>query len=129
MNYFNKELSELTIEEAAYLAALPKAPNNYHPFRQTKAAIARRNWIIDQMAENGYITAAEAEAAKTKPLGVNIRPTRRADLRRRLLRRGSAAHAAFGEDGLRRGDKLYQRRPFRAHHARSRTCSAWRAAR
>ena len=38
-----------TNEEAAYLAALPKAPNNYHPFRQTKAALARRNWIIGQM--------------------------------------------------------------------------------
>jgi len=75
MNYFNKELSDLTVEEAAYLAALPKGPNNYHPFRQTKAAIARRNWIIGQMAENGYITAAEAEAAKKKPLGINIRPT------------------------------------------------------
>ncbi|MGZ5852100.1 MAG: penicillin-binding protein 1A, partial [Hyphomicrobium sp.] len=75
MNYFNKELSDLTVEEVAYLAALPKGPNNYHPFRQTKAAIARRNWIIVQMAENGYITAAEADAAKKKPLGINIRPT------------------------------------------------------
>ena len=74
MNYFNKELSDLTVEEAAYLAALPKGPNNYHPFRQTKAAIARRNWIIGQMAENGYITSAEAETAKKKPLGINIRP-------------------------------------------------------
>jgi penicillin-binding protein 1A len=75
MNYFNKELSDLTVEEAAYLAALPKGPNNYHPFRQTKAAIARRNWIIGQMAENGYVNAAEAAAAKAKPLGINIRPT------------------------------------------------------
>ncbi len=75
MSYFNKELQDLTIEEAAYLAALPKAPNNYHPFRQTKAAVARRNWIIGQMEENGYIKADEAEAAKKKPLGVNIRPT------------------------------------------------------
>jgi penicillin-binding protein 1A len=74
LSYFNKELQNLSIEEAAYLAALPKAPNNYHPFRQTKAAIARRNWIIGQMYENGYITAKEAEAAKEKPLGVNIRP-------------------------------------------------------
>ena len=74
MSYFNKELQDLTIEEAAYLAALPKGPNNYHPFRQTKAAITRRNWIIGQMQENGYITAAEAEAAKKKLLGINIRP-------------------------------------------------------
>ena len=102
MSYFNKELQDLTIEEAAYLAALPKGPNNYHPFRQTKAAIARRNWIIGQMQENGYITAAEAEAAKAKPLGVNLRPTGAhifaaeyfaEEVRRTLL-------AAYGEDKL-----------------------------
>ena len=75
LNYFNKELQDLTVEEAAYLAALPKAPNNYHPFRHTKAALARRNWIIGQMQENGYITAEEAKEAEAKPLGVNIRPT------------------------------------------------------
>jgi penicillin-binding protein 1A len=75
LSYFNKELKDLTIEEAAYLAALPKAPNNYHPFRKTKAALARRNWIISRMQENGYITAEEAEAAKAKPLGINMRPT------------------------------------------------------
>ena len=72
--YFNKELKDLTIEEVAYLAALPKAPNNYHPFRQTKRATERRDWIIGQMAENGYITDEEAAAAKAKPLSVNIRP-------------------------------------------------------
>ena len=102
MSYFNKELSDLTVEEAAYLAALPKGPNNYHPFRQTKAAIARRNWIIGQMQENGYITAAEAEAAKKKPLGINIRPTGAhifaaeyfaEEVRRSLL-------ATYGEDKL-----------------------------
>ena len=76
LSYFNKELQNLTIEEAAYLAALPKAPNNYHPFRKTKAALARRNWVIGQMQKNGYITVAEAEVAKKKPLGVNIRPLR-----------------------------------------------------
>jgi penicillin-binding protein 1A len=75
LSYFNKELKDLTIEEAAYLAALPKAPNNYHPFRHTKAALARRNWIIGRMLENGYITAEEAEEAKAKPLGINMRPT------------------------------------------------------
>jgi penicillin-binding protein 1A len=74
LGYFNKQLQDLTIEEAAYLAALPKAPNNYHPLRNTKAALARRNWIIGQMQENGYITAAHAEVAKKKPLSVNIRP-------------------------------------------------------
>jgi penicillin-binding protein 1A len=75
LNYFSKELKDLTIEEAAYLAALPKAPNNYHPFRKTKEATIRRNWIIGQMVENGYITRQEAEDAKAKPLSVNIRPS------------------------------------------------------
>ena len=74
LNYFSKELKDLTIEEAAYLAALPKAPNNYHPFRHTERATERRNWIIGEMWENGYITKEQAEAAKKKPLAVNIRP-------------------------------------------------------
>jgi penicillin-binding protein 1A len=73
LNYFNKELKDLTIEEAAYLAALPKGPNNYHPFRKVQKATERRNWIIGQMAENDYITREEAEASKKKPLAVNIR--------------------------------------------------------
>ena len=75
LNYFNKELKDLTIEEAAYLAALPKGPNNYHPFRKAEKALTRRNWIIGQMAENNYIKREDADAAKKKPLGVNIRPT------------------------------------------------------
>ncbi|MFN3868791.1 MAG: penicillin-binding protein 1A [Hyphomicrobiaceae bacterium] len=74
LNYFNKELKDLSIEEAAYLAALPKAPNNYHPFRHTERATIRRNWIIDQMWENGYITREMASEAKAKPLVVNLRP-------------------------------------------------------
>ena len=74
LNYFGKELDELTIEEAAYLAALPKAPNNYHPFRKKREATARRNWIIDQMVETGAIKLEEAKAARAKELVVNIRP-------------------------------------------------------
>src|SRR4051794_8682786 len=73
LNYFNKPLDELTIAEAAYLAALPKAPNNYHPVRQHDAAVARRNWVIGRMQEDGYITAAEAEAAKAEPLAIRKR--------------------------------------------------------
>ncbi len=68
LNYFNKALDELTIAEAAYLAALPKAPNNYHPIRQTEAAVARRNWVIGRMLEDGHITAEEARAAQAEPL-------------------------------------------------------------
>ena len=73
LSYFSKELKDLTTEEAAYLAALPKAPNNYHPFRRTQQATDRRNWIIGEMANNGYITKQEAETARAKPLTVNIR--------------------------------------------------------
>lgn len=70
LNYFNKSLDELTIAEAAYLAALPKAPNNYHPIRRPEAALARRNWVIGRMLEDNRITFDEAEAAWAKPLQV-----------------------------------------------------------
>lgn len=70
LNYFDKALYELTPAEAAYLAALPKAPNNYHPFRHPKAAVERRNWVIDRMVENGYLTTQEGEKAKKQPLNV-----------------------------------------------------------
>ena len=73
LTYFNKSVTELTIAETAYLAALPKGPANYHPIRREKAAVERRNWVVDRMAENGYITQADAADAKTQPLGVNIR--------------------------------------------------------
>ena len=55
--YFNKPLDELTLPEAAFLAALPKAPNNYNPFRFPDAAKARRDWVLDRMAEDRAITA------------------------------------------------------------------------
>jgi len=73
LNYFNKALDELDIEEVAYLAALPKAPSNYHPERQRDAAIARRNWVIGRMAEDGHITPDEARIAQAKPLVVRKR--------------------------------------------------------
>src|SRR3984885_1952246 len=56
LNYFDKSVNELTVAQAAYLAALPKAPNNYHPFLKRERAIDRRNWVIDRMVENGYVT-------------------------------------------------------------------------
>ena len=70
LNYFDKALYQLTLSESAYIAALPKGPNNYHPFRRPEAAIERRNWVLDRMAENGYVTQAEANAAKLDPLNV-----------------------------------------------------------
>ena len=73
--YFDKSVHELTIAEAAYLAALPKGPNNYNPFRRRDEAIARRNYVIDRMVEDGYITAEAGEKAKKEPLNVTVRPT------------------------------------------------------
>lgn len=70
LNYFDKALDKLDLHEMAYLAALPKAPSNYHPMRKTKAAIGRRNWVLKQMQENGYITTTEAADAQARPLGI-----------------------------------------------------------
>src|SRR4051794_3989769 len=66
--YFNKPLDKLTLPEAAFLAALPKAPNNYNPFRFPDAAKARRDWVVDRMAEDHAIPAAQAASAKAEPI-------------------------------------------------------------
>jgi penicillin-binding protein 1A len=73
--YFDKSVNELTIAEAAYLAGLPKAPNNYHPFRQRERAIERRNYVIERLVEDHYITPEEGEKARKEPLNVTPRPT------------------------------------------------------
>jgi len=73
--YFDKSVNELTTPEIAYLASLPKAPNNYHPFRFRERAMERRNWVIDRMAESGFIKAAEADKAKKTGLGVTQKPS------------------------------------------------------
>lgn len=73
LNYFNKSVHELNIQEAAYLAALPKAPSDLHPFRNRERAIERRNYVIDRMIDNGFVPRADGEKAKKEPLGVNPR--------------------------------------------------------
>jgi penicillin-binding protein 1A len=73
LTYFDKSVHELSLAQTAYLAALPKGPNNYNPFRFPDRALERRNWVVDRMVENGYATAAEGEAAKKEPLGVTLR--------------------------------------------------------
>ncbi|MGZ5987364.1 MAG: penicillin-binding protein 1A, partial [Caulobacteraceae bacterium] len=75
-NYFGKSLSDLSLAQCAYLAALPKGPDNYHPIRQKANAIRRRNWVLDQMAEAGWATRAQVEAAKREDLKVQPEPTR-----------------------------------------------------
>ena len=73
LTYFDKSVNELTVAEAAYLAALPKGPSNYHPFKYTDRAIERRNWVIDQMVDNGYVSREEGGKSKAEPLGVSPR--------------------------------------------------------
>ncbi|MCR5506959.1 MAG: penicillin-binding protein 1A [bacterium] len=71
LNYFNKSLDELTLSECAFLASLPKAPNNYNPITNKDRAIIRRNWVLDRMLEDGYISAEEAETAKNDDIEVS----------------------------------------------------------
>jgi penicillin-binding protein 1A len=73
LNYFDKSVYELSIAEAAYLAALPKAPNNYNPFTKRERAMDRRNWVIDRLIENGYVTRQAGEKAKLEPLTITPR--------------------------------------------------------
>ncbi|SDP44636.1 penicillin-binding protein 1A [Afipia sp. GAS231] len=71
--YFDKSVNELTVAEAAYLAAMPKAPGALHPVRNRERAIERRNYVIDRLLENGWIKQAEAEKARKDPLVVTNR--------------------------------------------------------
>ena len=95
INYFNKSLDELTVEEAAFLGALPKAPNNYNPQRFPEAAKARRDWVITRMREDGYITADQEAAALATPIVTRRReetelvaaPYFAEEVRRELLQR------------------------------------------
>ena len=63
LNYFNKSMSELTIAEAAFFAALPKAPSRYHPVKNPELSYARRNWVIERMYLDGHITREQADQA------------------------------------------------------------------
>ena len=104
LNYFNKPLDELSLAEAAYLAALPKAPNNYHPIRRYQAAKGRRDWVIGRMVEDGHISAEVAVWARTARLVVRPRsetefvtaPFFAEEVRRYLIGR-------YGEGGLYEG--------------------------
>ncbi|MFN3473300.1 MAG: penicillin-binding protein 1A [Blastomonas sp.] len=67
--YFGKDVAELDLHEAAYLAILPKAPSNYRPEVHMERALERRNWALAAMQSNGWITQAEMAAAQAEPLG------------------------------------------------------------
>ena len=66
--YFNKPLDQLTLSEAAFLAALPKAPNNLNPFKYPDAARQRRDYVLDRMTDDHAVTVAQATAAKAQPI-------------------------------------------------------------
>ena len=67
--YFDKDVNELTLPEAAYLAVLPKAPANYDPERATQKALDRRNYVLREMYRNGYISEDQWKSAAAAPLG------------------------------------------------------------
>ncbi len=71
--YFDKDVGELALHEAAFLAILPKAPERYGRAKYAQAALDRRNFVLDQMVDNGAIDRAAADAAKAMPLGVIAR--------------------------------------------------------
>jgi penicillin-binding protein 1A len=75
-NYFGKSLGQLTPDEAAFLAALPKGPNNYHPKRRPEAAKGRRDWVLGEMADNGFLTDVELTQALARPLTTQDAPRR-----------------------------------------------------
>jgi penicillin-binding protein 1A len=104
LNYFDRSLDELSLSEIAYLAALPKAPNRYHIVRNEKEAYWRRDYVLNRMQEDGYITAAEAAAAKQEKLAYRRRSateTATADFFAEEVRRNLMA--AYGEKGLYEG--------------------------
>jgi len=102
--YFDKRARELTLPEAALLAGLPQAPSAFSPYKNPAGATARRNDVLDSMADQGYITVAAAQEAKAKALGVkktNYFTERREGyffeyIRRELIRK-------YGIDKVRRG--------------------------
>jgi len=105
MNYFNKSLNELTVGEAAFLSGLAKAPNNYNPVRRPEQARERRDYVIGRMEDDGYITAAEAKAARAEEITVRNRSETElvtdADYFAESIRRDLAQR--FGEDTLYKG--------------------------
>lgn len=70
--YFNKRASELELHEAAFLAALVRAPAKLHPIHAHDRALERRNFVLQEMAETGFMSAQEADNAKASPLSVSV---------------------------------------------------------
>ncbi|HJK87011.1 MAG TPA: PBP1A family penicillin-binding protein [Candidatus Megaira endosymbiont of Nemacystus decipiens] len=68
LNYFNKSIEELTLSECAVLASLPKAPSKFNPERNMQRAISRKNYVIERMYEEGYISLSQAQEAKAEAI-------------------------------------------------------------
>ncbi|HEY0102026.1 MAG TPA: penicillin-binding protein 1A [Brevundimonas sp.] len=104
-NYFGKSLSQLSSDEAAFLAALPKGPNNYHPKRHPGAAKGRRDWVLGEMNQSGWLTDEQTAAARARPLITQDAPRRAqyadADFFVEEARR--RAIAQFGKEEVNRG--------------------------
>ncbi|MEY4978328.1 MAG: hypothetical protein RLZZ352_598 [Pseudomonadota bacterium] len=102
--YFGKPLQDVTVAEAAMLAGLPKAPSAYNPISNPKRARIRQLHIIDRMLENGFITPAQAEAAKQEPLHLRAQSPQRtlhAEFAAELVRQ--AIVAQYGDAAYTRG--------------------------
>ncbi|WP_445194045.1 penicillin-binding protein 1A [Sphingomonas sp. Tas61C01] len=108
--YFDKELTELTLEQLAYLAILPKGPSNYDPVRHPERALQRRNYVLSEMLRNGFITPAQRSAAVAEPLGTVLRRTPKfesvggyfvEEVRRQLIRK-------FGETARDGSSSVYE---------------------
>ncbi|HZV84727.1 MAG TPA: penicillin-binding protein 1A [Brevundimonas sp.] len=104
-NYFGKSLSQLSPDEAAFLAALPKGPNNYHPKRHPGAAKGRRDWVLGEMNQSGWLTDEQTATARARPLITQDAPRRAqyadADFFVEEARR--RAIAQFGKEEVNRG--------------------------
>ena len=79
--YFQKGVNQLTLPEMATLAGLPPAPTDYSPIQNPEVAKRRRNLVLDVMAEEGMITASEAQDAKSEDLALNPQPPRRLEVK------------------------------------------------
>lgn len=80
LNYFDKSLDELTLGEAAFLAGLPKAPNNYNPVRRPQAARDRRDYVLNRMASDGFVALTTVAVEMANP--VTVHPSSQVDVAR-----------------------------------------------
>ena len=106
--YYGKSLKDITIAEAAMLAGLPKAPSAYNPISNPKRARSRQLYIIERMEDNGYISAAQAQAAKAEPLSLRTSGDKRtlhAEYVAETVRQ--MVFAQYGQDTYTRGLNVY----------------------